>query len=187
MYSIFEYCPVIENERFILRLVSKEDAKDLLRVYSDKNALPFFNSDNCNGNNFYYQTLEKMAELIDFWILEYEGKRYVRFSIVDKGLNEVIGTIELFKRISKDSFNEAGIMSVDVRSDFEKKETLYEILMITTNAAFELFDFHQIATKAANYAVERIEALKQMKYVKTNDRLIASDGNSYGDYWIIER
>ena len=25
-----------------------------VNVYGDKNALPFFNSDNCHGDNFYY-------------------------------------------------------------------------------------------------------------------------------------
>jgi RimJ/RimL family protein N-acetyltransferase len=187
MCTVFEKCPVIENERFVLRLVLKDDAEDLLRVYSDKNALPFFNCDNCNGNIFYYQSVEKITELINFWLWEYECKRYVRFAIVDKGYNEIIGTIELFKRISNDGFNESGIMRVDVRSDYEKREVLYEIMAIITNAAFELFDFSRIATKAANYAIERIEALKQMKYVKTEERLLASDGNSYSDYWIIKR
>lgn len=54
MSDIYEKCPVLEDSKFILRLVEEKDAKDLLSVYSDKNALPFFNSNNCNGDNFYY-------------------------------------------------------------------------------------------------------------------------------------
>lgn len=187
MCTVFEQCPIIENERFLFRLVSKGDAKDLLKVYSDKNALPFFNSDNCNGNNFYYQTEEKMMELIIFWIWEYECKRYVRFAIVDKVYDQVIGTIELFKRNSNDSFNETGILRLDVRSDFEVKEVLYEIMTIIIKPAFELFNCSTIATKAANYAIERIMALEKINFAKTEDRLIAFDGKSYGDYWIIKR
>lgn len=71
--NIYETCPVLENERFKLRLVEKEDTGDLLKVYSDKNALPFFNSDNCDGDNFYYSTKERMAEAFDFWKLSYEN------------------------------------------------------------------------------------------------------------------
>ncbi|QUL52297.1 GNAT family N-acetyltransferase [Paenibacillus tritici] len=178
---MLKQCPVIENEKFLVRLVSEADANDLLRVYSDKNALPFFNSDNCNGNIFYYQSEEEIVELIKFWIWEYECKRYVRFSIVDKICNEVIGTIELFKRISNDHFNGSGIMRLDVRSDFENKQALYEIMTIITNPAFELVQCSMIATKAVNYAVERIEALETMNYVKTKDRLLAADGESYSD------
>ena len=53
--NIYENCPVLENEKFILRLTEQKDCDDLLKVYSDKNALPFFNSDNCDGDNFYYE------------------------------------------------------------------------------------------------------------------------------------
>ena len=60
--NIYENCPVLENEKFILRLTEQKDCDDLLKVYSDKNALPFFNSDNCDGDNFYYETGTRMAE-----------------------------------------------------------------------------------------------------------------------------
>ena len=45
MKSVYDEVPVFENEDFILRFVTIDDAKDLLEVYSDKNALPFFNRD----------------------------------------------------------------------------------------------------------------------------------------------
>ena len=65
--NIYETCPVLENEKFIIRLFQSEDCDDLLKVYSDKNALPFFNSDNCDGDNFYYATKERMTEVMGFW------------------------------------------------------------------------------------------------------------------------
>lgn len=55
---------MLENERFKLRVVENEDCDDLLQVYSDKNALPFFISDNCDGDNFYYATKERMMEAL---------------------------------------------------------------------------------------------------------------------------
>ena len=68
MANVYEECPVLENERWRLHLIEKSDAEDLLNVYSDKNALPFFNSDNCDGDNFYYPTKEQMDKAIDFWL-----------------------------------------------------------------------------------------------------------------------
>ena len=65
--GVYEKCNVLENENYLLRLVEAEDCEDLLKVYSDKNALPFFNSDNCDGDNFYYATKERMAEAFGFW------------------------------------------------------------------------------------------------------------------------
>ena len=48
MSDVYEDCPSFENDRFSLRLSRLDDASDLVSVYSDKNALPFFNSDNCH-------------------------------------------------------------------------------------------------------------------------------------------
>ena len=73
MKSVYEEVPVFENENYLLRFVVNNDANDLLEVYSDKNALPFFNSDNCHGDNFYYPTLERMNEDIHFWIDSYKS------------------------------------------------------------------------------------------------------------------
>ena len=84
MSNIFEQCPVLENERWLMRFVKEEDADDLLLVYGDKQALPFFNSDNCHEDNFYYDTKEKMDGAIRFWLDSYRDKWFVRLAIVDK-------------------------------------------------------------------------------------------------------
>ena len=49
MLNPYERCPKYENENYLLRMVSKKDKEDLLKVYSDEKAVPFFNSDNCGG------------------------------------------------------------------------------------------------------------------------------------------
>lgn len=61
MQDVYKECPIIQNDRFLLRLVSENDVNDLLKVYGDKKALPYFNSDNCHGDNFYYPTKKKDA------------------------------------------------------------------------------------------------------------------------------
>ena len=53
MEEIYRSCPEFENNDYILRMVSQEDRLDLLKVYSDKEAVSFFNSDNCGGDDFY--------------------------------------------------------------------------------------------------------------------------------------
>ena len=73
-------------------------------IWEDKAALPFFNSDNCLGDNFYYPTKEKMDSVIDFWINSYMEKYFVRWAIIDKSTSKAVGTIEMFdceKIISK--------------------------------------------------------------------------------------
>lgn len=46
-----------------------------------------------------------MEQAIDFWFKSYKTKWFVRWSIVDKKLLKVIGTIEIFNRTSEDKFN----------------------------------------------------------------------------------
>lgn len=132
--NIYEKCPVLENERFMVRLIEEEDADNLLKVYSDKNALPFFNSDNCHGSNFYCAVRKDMENTIKYWLLEYhEYRGFVRFSIVDRKMQEAIGTIEMFRREADDYFDGYGILRVDVRSDYEKADMLYEIVSLITD------------------------------------------------------
>ena len=187
MSNVYEKCPSLENERFLLRFVEEKDANDLLEVYSDKNALAFFNSDNCGGENFYYTTEEQMVDAIGYWHFEYERKGFVRFSIIDKMKEKVIGTIELFNRTATDYFNNCGILRFDVGSAYEKQEILYDILSVILKPAYELFDCEMLATKAALYAVERIEALKRADFEKTEECLVGHDGRMYWDYWILQK
>lgn len=47
MQDVYQSCPTFENERYRLRFLLPDDCADLLKVYSDKETVPFFNSDNC--------------------------------------------------------------------------------------------------------------------------------------------
>ena len=60
MKDVYEICHVLEDDQYSLRMVEEGDADDLLKVYSDRNAVQFFNSDNCNGDDFYYESLQRM-------------------------------------------------------------------------------------------------------------------------------
>ena len=58
MTNPYETCPIFENESYLIRMIDESDAPDLLLVYSDEKAVPFFNSDNCGGDDFYMTRLE---------------------------------------------------------------------------------------------------------------------------------
>ena len=185
--NIYEKCPVLESDGYLLRLAEDGDCDDLLKVYSDKNALPFFNSDNCKGDNFYYATAERMAEALSFWKFSYENGWFVRFSIVDKAVSEVIGTVELCSRASKDDLelDLAGILRIDVRSDYETADRLYSIAALVVPHVPEMLGCNGIITKAPSYAVERIMALQKLGFVKSERFLIGETGYAYDGYWVI--
>ncbi len=184
--NIYEKCPEFESKKFLIRLFQKEDCNDLLKVYSDKNALPFFNSDNCDGDNFYYTTKEKMEEAISFWHMAYENGWFVRLSIVDKTASSVIGTIELCLRVSEDEFNHMGILRVDVRSDYEQEDMLYDIFLLITPKFEEMLGCKGVLTKAPIYAIERIKAIQKAGFTKSEHLLIGKTGYAYDGYWTIK-
>lgn len=186
--NIYEKCPVLENEQLLVRLIEPEDAQDLLSVYNDKFALPFFNSDNCHGSNFYCRNLEDMKNTIKYWLIEYhENRCFVRFSIVDKRQGKAIGTIEMFNRKAEDFYNNCGILRLDLGSDYEKSDLIYDILSLVTAPFYEWFECPMIATKASVYAIDRIEALKKVGYAKSEEPLVGHDKTAYYDYWVINR
>lgn len=184
--SPYEQCPVYQNENYLLRLVEFADAPDLLKVYSDEKAVPFFNSDNCNGDNFHYTSLERMQRAIEFWLWAYGDKGFVRFSIIDKKEDHAIGTIELFNRKANDYFNNCGLLRLDIRSDYERAEYIFEILSLILSPAFKLFDCEMIATKIPPFADERITAAKQIGFSKSEEKLLGGDdGKIYTDYYTL--
>ncbi len=172
----------------MLRKTDLSDTAELQKVYSDKNALPFFNSDNCNGDNFYYPTEERMTEAIKFWNEAYANKWFARLSVIDVKTNTVIGTVEGCLRVSEDAFNGCGVLRLDVGSEYEKEDILSEIFSLILKHFYDLLGCASIITKIPVYAIEREAAARKNGFVKSNDLLISShDGNAYNCYWIIHR
>lgn len=187
MLNVYENVPKFENENFLLRMVSNYDIDSLFKVYSDKKAVPFFNSDNCHGDTFYYDTIEKMEKAIEFWLYSYKEKYFVRWSIIEKSTNVAIGTIELFHRDANDYFTNTGLLRLDLASDYEKESIIEDILNLIISDTYELFQCNKIATKAIPTAIERIQALKNCGFIPTDKSLIGGDGTEYNSYYVLER
>ncbi len=182
--NVYEKCPILENKSFLLRQTSQKDVLDLLKVYSDENAIPFFNSDNCT-DNFHYTTVERMMQAIEFWQDEYKKKYYVRWSAIDKETNCAVGTIEVFNRRADDFFNNCGLLRLDLRSDYENEEAIKNILGIILPEIKTMFGCEFTATKAVPQAKERIKALSGYGFLLSDKKLIGHKGEKFGNYWVL--
>ena len=181
--NVYKNCPILESENFLLRFVDIGDADDLLLVYSDLKSVSLFNSDNCGGDDFYYTTIERMKEAIEYWIWEYSRKGFVRWSIIDKNNKQIIGTVELFKRKAKDYFNDCAVLRLDLRSDYEKCNIIAELLCLIISDTFKIFKCKMIATKAFPQSDERLTALKRVGFKLSDEILIGThDRESYSNY-----
>lgn len=189
MIDVYENPPVFENEQYLVRFIRQDDCADLLRVYSDKKAVPFFNSDNCGGDDFHYTTEARMRQAIDFWLREYGQRYYVRMTICDKRMkNTPIGTIEIFNRQADDFFSDCGLLRLDLHSDYESQEEIFNLISLVVPPIFPLFSCSMIATKAIPAAEERIAALQSFGFVLSSEKLIGGhDRRAYTDYWVYKQ
>lgn len=187
MINPYEKCPIFESKNYLLRLVDPSDAPALFLVYSDKKSVPYFNSDNCFGD-FYCKLLEYVENMINFWLMEYQEKRFVRWTIIDKNINQPIGTIELFNRKSDDYFNNCGLLRLDLRSDYEHEKIIFEILSLITPQTFDLFECNMIATKIPSFAVERKAVAEQLGFKGSKEKLIGGeDKKEYTNYYVLQK
>lgn len=185
--NVYQTCPIFENEKFKLRLTESGDAEDLLKVYGDIKAVPLFNGDNCHGDDFHYTTIERMKQAVDFWKQSYENGWFVRWSIIDKSSDGVIGTVEEFLRTADDYFTDCGLLRLDLRSDYEKADKIESILSLIVAPSFEIFGCNKVATKVIPFAAERLRAVKNLGFEKSKEKLIGHDGTRYGDYFVINK
>ncbi len=188
MISPYEKCPVFENENYCLRLIDASDAQDLFLVYSDEKAVPYFNSDNCNGDTFHYTLQEHMQGAIAAWQQEYKNHGFVRWTILDKKTQHAVGTIELFRRRADDYFNDCAILQLDLRSDYERESAIYELLSLIVPQTCELFACQMIATKVKPFAAARRAAVEKLGFAASTEILVGGhDQKRYTDYYVLHK
>lgn len=142
MKKVYENCPVYETKSFFLRLVKDDDAEALLKCYSDKENVKKFNSDFCTSD-FYYSTIEEMKACIKFWLEEYKKQYYVRFAVIAKNKNYVIGTVEIFG-------GEAGVLRIDLSRQYNTEQSFEEIIKLTKEMFIDDFGIESVKIKTSN-------------------------------------
>ena len=168
---------------FSLRDLVLDDWKELLVVYKDAMCIPFFNSDNCHGDIFFYSTEAKMKEAISFWIEATEKGWFTRKVIVDNSNNRAIGTIEYFLRTNEQNYNDVILLRVDVHHYYEKKKPLVKIFRLAMKDAFDARGSNLLITKGWDYAVERRRALELLGFKELSEPLIGHQNETFSSYW----
>lgn len=163
--DIYKECPVYQAGHVTLRLIREDDAYDLLRCYCDDRAAVYFNTDYSHEKTFCFHTLERMKAAIYYWLFAYEKRWFVRFSIVANRTGEKIGTVEMNNRREEEIFSDAGLLRIDLQSQFEQTDYLDEILDIATRNFYQDFGVNILLTKVVPEAVLRIQSLLKQEFV----------------------
>lgn len=175
MKNAYEVCPTYKNKYITLRQTILEDTQELLKCYFDNKAVPFFNSDNCHGDDFYYTSMERMKQAIEFWNYSYSNRYFVRWTIILNSTNEIIGTIEMFHRIAQDDFNHYGVLRIDLKSKYENQKVIDAVLDIVNESFYSLFDVKSIITKGFPAAKERLISLKKKGFIPLDKQFMIYD------------
>lgn len=184
--NVYEKCPIMENNEYIMRLVEEEDATELLRCYSCPTLSVKANSFNCNMGYDAY-TVDKMREYIKGWRNSYfVEKSMVRWSVVDKRNCKAIGSVELFSRRRTDFFDRCGILRYDLEDNYETANLIEATLRLFIWNAFDWFDCQAIVTKVDLRALERIQALKKIGFYPSKERLYCGNDVYYDGFWILD-
>lgn len=185
--NVYEQLPSFDGENFKLRGVKESDAEDLLKVYSDEKAVPFFNGDNCHGDDFHYTTIERVSGAIKFWLWSYDNGYFVRWAVVDKSSNSAVGTIELFHHDDEAAaYDNSGLLRLDLRSGYENEAAIKEILTLIKQPVFDLFG-DKIVTKVKSFASDRLAAVKSLGFILPEQPLKGQNGEEFNDYFVLKR
>lgn len=189
--TIYDKCPVHETDHFLLRLVERGDAEDLLRCYSDASAVRLMNSDNCSCD-FHFRALNEMEDQIQGWLGAYREGAFIRFSIVDTQTRSAVGTIEMF-----DKTKDTGILRLDLCSAYERRDYITELVALSTEKFHDAFGVKRVLMKAIPDAAERISALRACGFNNTTiprgdlwwtwiegKQVRGRDKMPYGDYFV---
>ena len=169
---------------YSLRDLKLDDWKELIVVYKDAMCVPFFNSDNCHGDIFFYSTEERMKKAIRFWTESASKGHFTRKVIVDNSNHRAIGTIEYFIRQNEPNYNDVILLRVDVHHYYEQKKALVKIFRLAMKEAYSAFGRMPLITKGWDYAVERKEALSFLGFKECEEPLIGRENESFQHYWL---
>ena len=185
MDKLFEINPKIENSRYRIRLVRKKDLIELLEIYSNKENLKFINVDDCNGEDFYFPTIEMLEKKYEFWKYAYKKKWFIRMTIISKNDNRIIGTIELMKIISFDSFDGDILLRLDLKSKCEQSEIIKEVITLIKEKLISDCSYKKIITKSTKDMSVRTNALIDLGFKYSNRLLLGKEDNKlYKDYYV---
>jgi len=179
--NVYKTCPTFITPRFTLRKVRKEDAPELLKVYSDPATQVYFNADNCTSL-FCFKTMAEMEECIDMWLHAYQQGWFVRWTILRE--NRPVGTLEMFRRDDGDHGEGLGVLRIDISCLYETADVHEELLRALLPELHELFGCQRILTKATPVMTRRRMAMVVHGFIPYRQPLIGHNGREYYDYWV---
>ncbi len=178
--DVYTTCPHFITNGFTLRQVRRADAPGLLKVYSDKTAQFYFNTD-ARKTDLRFCKLREMEQCIDEWLRAYGRREYVRWTVLRNG--RAVGTMEMSRLDGDADGRGRGVLRMDMLSMYEFPDVYDDLLRTMLPEMFELFGVNRILTKATPQMERRRLALVLHGFFPCKDVLVDENSVEYGSYW----
>lgn len=161
MVNPYDRCPVLESERFRLRLVKRKDAADLLECYKNPTLGVQGSAANCyvGPGGYSSQTKREMRAFIRSWLGAYRKRQFVRWAVLDQRHGRAIGTVEMFAHAGFLPGGTGGVLRIDLAAPYETEDCLSELLRLAAERFYDLFGADIIVTKGLPADTVRLRAI----------------------------
>lgn len=158
----------LETKRLLLRSLKQSDAIDIFENWASDEDFPKYMTWSAHKN------IEETKKIVDMWIKEYEDPKTIRFMIVLKSTNEVIGQIDVVKIV--DDIPEIGYL---IMKKYWNNGYMSEACNCVINYIFTL-GYKNIIIEAMkeNIASNKVIMKCDGKYILNGDRLIICQSNA---------
>lgn len=117
---------------------------------------------------------------------EYENENYMLRMIRKEDKADLLKVYSDEKSVPFFNSDNCGLLRLDLRSDYEQEERIFEILSLIVPSVFKLFQCQIIATKIPPFASDRKLAILRLGFVASEEKLIGHDKEFYTDYYVLQ-
>ena len=152
--AVFRQFPQLESKNLILRNISSSDITDIYAIYSNPEVTKYYNIDT-------FTTMNDAYNLIKNFIARFKYKRGIRWGIVKRGSNHVIGTCG-YNSWTNHSYR--GEIGYDLAQEYWGQNIMTEALGIILEYGFYKLELNRTEALVIPENIASISVLKKLGF-----------------------
>ncbi|MBB6218003.1 ribosomal-protein-alanine N-acetyltransferase [Anaerosolibacter carboniphilus] len=147
--------PELETSRLLLRKITSEDAKVLLNYWSDEDVIRYMNIESLTKIEFIHEMIDLLNNL-------YDNRQAIRWGIINKENNHLIGTCGYNSGL--DENEHTGEIGYEIGKEYWGKGFMQEALKSVIDYGFQTMDLNRIEALVMLENIASIELLKKLGF-----------------------
>jgi ribosomal-protein-alanine N-acetyltransferase len=168
-----ETFPVLETQRLVLRELQLEDAEMLFRIYSDEEAMRYYDTP--------MYRLEQVQRSIATHRSRFENNEAIRWGITIKGSKDIVGNCGFYR----DSYSRYALLSYVLARPYWGKGLMTEALRVIIAFGFDHYQLHRIEAHVVVSNQASLSVLQKLGFKKEGFlRERFYENNHFHDEWV---